>query len=159
MPEQLGVDRWSAIVGAWQRYRSALCIIDAGSALTIDLLSSKGQHFGGIILPGLGLMQSVLIKDTSDISYFFDQSSSFSSSNDWYGKSTASAVSKGCLFSITKTIESAVNKFSESVEKPKIVMTGGDAHLLLDNLPIKVEHLPFLVLEGLSLLSNKGIEN
>ena len=52
VPEGLGVDRWLCLLGAAARMPQDLVIIDAGSALTIDLLRADGQHLGGAILPG-----------------------------------------------------------------------------------------------------------
>ena len=55
-PLQLGVDRWLAIVAAYQQFPEALLVIDAGTAITMDLVDAQGQHLGGYILPGLQLM-------------------------------------------------------------------------------------------------------
>ena len=57
--EQLGADRWAAIVGAWQLRRRALCVVDAGTAVTIDLVAASGRHQGGVIVPGLDLMRFI----------------------------------------------------------------------------------------------------
>ena len=54
--EQLGADRWAAIVGAWNHYRKDVCVVDAGTAVTIDLVQADGRHQGGFILPGARLM-------------------------------------------------------------------------------------------------------
>ena len=43
---QLGADRWAAIVGAWQLYHRPVCIIDAGTAVTIDAVAQDGCHQG-----------------------------------------------------------------------------------------------------------------
>ena len=43
-PERMGVDRWLAMLAARQRARERACVVDAGSALTIDLISASGQH-------------------------------------------------------------------------------------------------------------------
>jgi type III pantothenate kinase len=52
-PERLGVDRWLALIGAAGITRQNCFVIDAGSAITIDLLGSDGRHLGGAILPGV----------------------------------------------------------------------------------------------------------
>jgi type III pantothenate kinase len=51
-PEKLGVDRWLALVGATDFAPVDKLIVDAGSAITIDLLTKDGIHLGGAILPG-----------------------------------------------------------------------------------------------------------
>ncbi len=63
-PARMGVDRWLAMLGARERERGKLCVIDAGSALTIDIVSAAGQHEGGYIIPGAALMERALLLDT-----------------------------------------------------------------------------------------------
>ena len=57
--EQMGIDRWLSMVACWERYQSSLCIVSCGTALTIDLVDSNGNHLGGYILPGIDLMQKL----------------------------------------------------------------------------------------------------
>jgi len=65
-PWRLGADRWVAMLGARARHPGrALCIVDVGTALTIDLLDSAGQHRGGLITPGPALMVESLLRDTA----------------------------------------------------------------------------------------------
>ncbi len=52
-PGRLGIDRWLALLGAWRNRQRDAFIIDAGSAITLDLLSRRHGHLGGAILPGL----------------------------------------------------------------------------------------------------------
>jgi type III pantothenate kinase len=52
-PERLGVDRWLALIAARQLVNGDCIVIDAGSAITVDLLSADGRHLGGAILPGI----------------------------------------------------------------------------------------------------------
>jgi len=67
-PWRLGVDRWVALIGARQLFPdSALCVIDVGTALTVDLLDERGRHRGGAIIPGPALMAASLIRQTAGI--------------------------------------------------------------------------------------------
>ena len=66
-PAQLGVDRWLAVIGAFHRHRDACCVVDAGTALTIDGVDATGQHLGGFIVPGPRLMVESLLTGTSDL--------------------------------------------------------------------------------------------
>ena len=52
-PETLGIDRWLAVVAAYQRYLGPVLVVDAGSAITIDLIGPQGVHLGGYISPCL----------------------------------------------------------------------------------------------------------
>ena len=150
--EQLGADRWAAIVGAWQLRRRALCIVDAGTAVTIDLIAGSGRHQGGVIVPGLDLMRSSLLRDTSDIDAFARQSSG-QLPDGWLGKDTRSAVERGVLLMLCATIDRTVSSMAENNAPPHIMLTGGDAPLVGPLLSYPVEQYPLLVLEGLRRLA------
>ncbi|MCW8919277.1 MAG: type III pantothenate kinase [Gammaproteobacteria bacterium] len=59
-PLSLGVDRWAAMIGAYQLVAAALLVIDCGTACTADIVDSDGRHLGGAIMPGLQLMRQSL---------------------------------------------------------------------------------------------------
>lgn len=60
-PAQLGSDRWAALIAARHQIRTACLVVDCGTATTIDALSAEGEFLGGLILPGLNMMQRSLI--------------------------------------------------------------------------------------------------
>ena len=60
LPEQMGVDRWLALVAGYLKYGESCCIVDCGSAITVDVVNSSGSHEGGYILPGMRLMKKSL---------------------------------------------------------------------------------------------------
>jgi type III pantothenate kinase len=64
-PQQLGVDRWMALLAARNRSQDACLIVSAGTAMTVDALAADGQFLGGIIVPGIGLMQQALQQGTA----------------------------------------------------------------------------------------------
>lgn len=66
-PSDLGVDRWLAMVAARSLLMTDFCLIDAGTALTIDVVDRSGQHQGGMILPGMQLMAEALNENTANI--------------------------------------------------------------------------------------------
>src|SRR5258708_13402099 len=66
-PSLLGADRWLGLIGAWTMARTALCVVDAGTAVKVDSVDSKGQHLGGLIAPGIHMMREALMSNTSDI--------------------------------------------------------------------------------------------
>lgn len=148
--EQLGVDRWAAIVGAWEHFRTNVCVVDVGTAVTVDMVAANGQHRGGIILPGLALMAESLNRDTSDIEGFANNSQGIIPGDDWFGRDTLSAVQRGALFALRSVICQAV---AQEGDKPLVVMTGGDAEALLPLTGHEAELMPALVLEGLRYLA------
>ena len=155
---QLGADRWAAIVGAWQLYHRPVCIIDAGTAVTIDAVAQDGCHQGGIILPGLALMYASLNSDTSDIVGFVKQSDGPLAGNEWFGTDTRSAVERGVLFMLSAAINRAITEISKTGDMPVIILTGGDAEIIGPLIAQPVEYHPLLVLEGLHHLAAGSLD-
>jgi type III pantothenate kinase len=153
--EQLGADRWAAIIGAWEACRERVCVVDAGTAVTIDLVEADGRHRGGIILPGLQLMVAALNRDTSDIEGFANSSRGPVEGDDWFGLDTLSAVQRGARFALRAAINSAAGANGD--EPLRLVITGGDAAKLLPLGGREVEHRPALVLEGLGYIADASV--
>ena len=139
---ELGVDRWLAILASFQRRAGPTVVIDAGSALTIDFVDDSGKHKGGYIAPGISMMRDSLLKSTEGIS----ACATAIGDPRVPGSDTGEAVSKGCFLSATSLIKYLIKDQASS-----LVLTGGDAELLLQyftGAPVYVEDL---VLEGLSV--------
>jgi len=143
---QLGADRWVAMIGAIAEFEGALCVVDAGTAVTIDLIRSDGQHKGGLILPGLSLMRDSLYADTGDIEQFSEFPESDALGELGYG--TEAAVRLGSLAAIVGAIGRVMSL--GDAKSATLVLTGGDAMSLMPLLegyaPV---HVPSLLLNGL----------
>ncbi|MBT8421714.1 MAG: type III pantothenate kinase [Gammaproteobacteria bacterium] len=148
--QQLGADRWAAVVGAWHELRSDALVVDAGTAVTIDLLRADGRHQGGLILPGLHLAEQVLGVSTADIANFAAEAPG-PGKPDWFGCATAEAVQRGARFSLCAAIDRAVAEFPSGA-MPPVLLTGGDAAALQPGLRSRSELRPLLVLEGVKHL-------
>jgi type III pantothenate kinase len=149
-PRSLGADRWFAMLGARAEFGGALCVVDAGTAVTIDAIDPSGQHLGGQIIPGLRLLATALATDTSDIGKTRRQSISFDSPADLFGRSTAAAVACGSVNAICGAVERAAGALRQMSLEPRVVLTGGDASRILPGLAGVTEHRPHLVLQGLA---------
>lgn len=146
-PEALGVDRWLAVVAAFNHFRRPCVVVDAGSALTVDLVNGEGQHLGGYIVPGLGMMRQALFEGTSQVKVDALAKASIAP-----GCSTNEAVTNGSLFMIQSMIESAVESFNAEADAVQVVITGGDGDYLIKVLDENACYLPELVLDGLALV-------
>jgi len=170
-PSQLGVDRWLAICAAFDRYRAPVCVVDTGTATTIDVVDAGGQHLGGLILPGLTLMQSALFGNTGDLARLFpgsDPTRRPAPDGIALGRDTAAAIRGGALQSTACLVGACLNHLRDSApsgaQPGLLVLTGGGAPLLGaevqrlagvlggSGLPgFRLEHRPQLVLDGLAL--------
>ena len=151
---QLGVDRWAAIVGAYTHFGSAVCVVDTGTAVTVDLVDDGGQHLGGLIVPGLTVMRESLEQDTGNIKRFSKKSVEQAAATGFPGRDTASAVRQGTMTALVALIDFCVVALKTDADtEAELVLTGGDAPDLLAALNRPAVHKPLLVLEGLKELS------
>ncbi|WP_111643388.1 type III pantothenate kinase [Marinimicrobium alkaliphilum] len=147
-PGALGVDRWLALLAARAQYAGELLVIDAGSALTLDLLSADGTHRGGYIAPGLERMRTSLWQGTEAVRVL---APSWSEVPLTPGRDTAGCVHSALLQAALGLIE-RVSRQTVNITgvSPGCVLTGGDADVLARHLP-EALRCPELVLDGLIL--------
>lgn len=155
-PRRLGVDRWVAMIGAWSELEAACIIVDAGTAVTIDVLDDAGQHLGGQILPGAALMATALSGSTSDIPNVEPRAAAQSGGMRMFATSTSRAVEQGAINAVVGAVERAAWTLDENGHEVTIVLTGGDASRILKSLDEEALHRPHLVLQGLArILENR----
>lgn len=148
--ERLGLDRWLAVVGAYDLARGACLVLDLGTAVTSDFVAPQGQHLGGFICPGVPLMLSQLRTHTRRIRYNHDAAEQ---ALDCLapGRSTAEAVERGCSLMLQGFVKTQLelaraywgNEFT-------VFLTGGDASQVEDLVP-DARVLSDLVFVGLAI--------
>jgi len=149
-PRQFGVDRWVAMIGARAEFKTALCVVDAGTAITIDAIDKSGQHLGGMIVPGVDLIDNGFLKNALDMQQRRRTVRAPSGDLGIFATNTQSAVYNGALSAACGAIEHAIRALRTAGLRPKIVLTGGDASRILKQIEGKFIHRPHLVLQGLS---------
>lgn len=147
---KLGVDRWVAMIAGYNRCRGSVLVLDAGSALTVDLVAANGKHLGGYITPGIQLMKSSLLAETDGVQFDLHHHSSGTA----FGADTANAVHAGVVAAQVGAIIVAIEEAGRQVSTDfAILLTGGDANVVYTNLPAsisaRVTLVPELVLDGL----------
>jgi type III pantothenate kinase len=158
-PEQLGVDRWVALIAARARYPNQSCIVvDAGTAITVDLVDASGQHRGGVILPGAKSMFDTLDRAEQLFPGTDRNLHELAKSAHGLTRNTQDAMLAGIIFAmqggVSSVIEQQIKQIKAKIETTPIILTGGDSTMLkLDSLHTIL--VPDLVLEGLQLLNEK----
>lgn len=150
--QQLGIDRWVAMVAAWHRYQGAQCVVDAGSAVTIDVIDGNGMHLGGVIIPGDNLTIQNLTKHSNGINHTAQQGSD---QLPVLGRSTRECLLAGGHGTVIDVIE-RVMTYARSVLKDdeiRCLVTGGTAEELLPSLPEHTRYYPNLVMEGMMIMA------
>lgn len=146
--ETLGFDRLAAVAGATAYYpETPLLVVDAGTALTLDICDHDGNFLGGNIAPGV----TMRLKSLHDYTHRLP----LVDKNGWlpaFGDDTESAIRSGCIGGTIAQIAETFVKASSLYSVTKIVVTGGDANLLFPLLvdrELPVVHEPHLVDRGL----------
>ena len=145
-PARMGVDRWLAMLGARGRHSGRLCVVDAGSALTIDLVSAAGEHEGGYIIPGPALMERALLLDTDRVRFAEDADYTLAP-----GTSTAEAVRHGIALAQAGAVSMALEQLTGSA--PALLFCGGGGETLMQLLDRGGQWAPELVFEGLEVMA------
>lgn len=161
-PAQLGVDRWCSALAIWRGYQQAALVVSAGTALTIDgvrpcHVSDRGEFLGGSIQPGLQLMWQSLQQGAAQLEHHLPTGMTHAPV-PLFAQDSQQAMWQGCLHAMAGAIALQYARFARTCETaPLLVLTGGDAALLLDRLPDvpagKIVYAEDLVLQGVAVMA------
>ncbi|MFN4062582.1 type III pantothenate kinase [Azoarcus communis] len=142
---QLGADRWAAAIGARHHHPHPCIVVMAGTATTVDLIDGEGCFHGGIILPGVELMQRALASNTAQLTL---RAGRF----DATPKCTADAIFSGCVQAQAGAVE---RMFAQISGQPgaRCLISGGAADAFCSLLSIPKRKIDNLVLDGLACIA------
>jgi type III pantothenate kinase len=151
-PAQLGCDRFAAAIGAHALFpERALLVATCGTATTLDAVAADGTFVGGMILPGLGLMATMLAKNTAqlpEVALHTDDLHPFADN-------TEAAIVSGCLAAQAGAIERAYAALAANYpgSMTSCILAGGAADLIAPHLKTSYERVDNLVLIGLQTVA------
>ena len=149
-PERLGIDRWMALIAASELVDGDVVIIDAGSAMTLDLLRADGKHLGGAILPGINTSQDVFKRIFEHID--FDHPVIAETTEP--GCSTEEAIHINYSHNSIELLPGLVNRWTRYFDnEATILLTGGDAVEVQSLLQKPARIVPDLVFLGMARLA------
>jgi type III pantothenate kinase len=146
-PETLGPDRLAGVAGAFLHFPGEeILIIDAGTAITYDLLSGN-TYKGGTISPGLTLRFRALHKFTAKLPL-----ETVSEEYTLPGKNTSDAIRGGVITGVIYEINEYIRTFKKEHKKLKVIITGGDSQFLKEKIRYRTISMPDLVMDGLNYI-------
>ena len=150
-PWRLGVDRFVAAIGAHHLASGQpVCVVNIGTAMTIDLVDGRGRHLGGAIVPGPQLMVNSLLAKTQGI-----QRRARGGARDrgsLFARTTRSAIGQGALYAAAATIDRSVEEARLQLgTRPLILLTGGGSAAVKPLVQNTCVSVPELVLHGLAV--------
>ena len=142
-PEQLGPDRWAALIAARALQPGPCLVVNAGTATTVDALSADGEFLGGLILPGIELMRFVLHEHTGRLPI---QEGAFRD----LPRNTLDAIESGCRHAQAGAVE---RMFRATGGNGLCLVSGGGGESLMELLGVPSRYVENLVLEGLARIA------
>ncbi len=142
-PTQLGADRWCALIAAHHVHKGDAIVVMAGTAMTVDALTQEGEFLGGVIVPGLALMQDSLRARTAQLR---PETGVFKP----FPTNTQDAIHGGMIqASIGAIMQMRAAMQQAGHANPVCIISGGGAVWLVPHLDQPVVRVENLVLEGL----------
>ena len=151
-PLEVGADRITAAVAAFEKYGGPVIILDFGTATTFDAVSAKGEYLGGAIAPGIQISAEALYLKTAKLPRI-----ELRKPKRAIGRTTVSSMQSGLYFGyiglVTKTIEEIRKELGP---KARVVATGGYGGQVASELAEIDAYEPDLVLEGLRIIHDRN---
>jgi type III pantothenate kinase len=155
-PRSIGADRLANAAAVSALYGHPAIVVDFGTAVTFDVVSSGGDYVGGVIAPGLEAMTSFLYQRTALLPKL-----TLREPKSAIGKTTRDAMMSGAVLGYRGLVREILLRLTAENfprKKPRLIATGGYAHLIARKLPeIEAVHQN-LTLEGLRIIANRNIE-
>jgi type III pantothenate kinase len=150
-PWRLGVDRFVGAVGAHHLASGQpVCVVNVGTAMTIDLVDGSGRHHGGAIVPGPALMVDSLLTQTNGIRR--RATGGPSGITSLFARTTRTAIGQGALYAAAAVIDRAIEEARGKLgSKPLVLLTGGGSGAIKPLIRNTAVSLPDLVLHGLAV--------
>ena len=153
-PDTLGKDRLAAVVGAYSLFPGQAClVVDAGTCITYDLLSSEGAYLGGNIAPGIAMRLKAMHAFTARLP-LVEQGPM----GNWVGDSTETALRNGGQLGALLEAEGYLSYCRSRFGALRAIFTGGDADFFVKNLKSEIFVNHNLVLIGLDQILNYNVK-
>jgi type III pantothenate kinase len=150
-PWRLGVDRFVAAIGAHHLAAGKpVCVVNVGTAITIDLVDASGEHRGGAIVPGPALMVDSLLRQTNGIRR--RATGGPSGTTGIFARTTRAAVTQGARYAAAAVIDRALEEARQELKTaPLALLTGGGSAAVKPLIRSACVRVPDLVLHGLAV--------
>lgn len=152
-PKEVGADRIVNSVAAYEKYGTALIVVDFGTATTFDYVSGEGSYLGGAIAPGVLISCEALFREASKL----PRVEIFTRPKTVIAKDTINSMNAGIIYGYAGLVDGIVTRMKEeSGENPKVLATGGLAPVIF-GIAKTIDHVEeFLTLHGLIILFQRN---
>lgn len=146
-PAKTGVDRVLITAAAYEQLGKACVVVDAGTAITINLCNNEGVLVGGAIAPGATAMFESMHARTAGLPL-----AAFEAAVTPFGRDTVDAMRHGVTHALRGLVQTMAERWAEQMGTwPEVIATGGDAPALFSDWEIVHAISPDLLMYGLGL--------
>ena len=150
-PQELGADRLCDAVAAHRKYGGPCVVIDFGTAVTWEVVSSAGEYLGGAIAPGPGLTVEALSSHTAKLPHV-----ALAPPERVIGKGTVDSIQSGVFYGYLGLVDGVTRRILAEIGSAPVIATGGFAATIAAHSET-IEYVDEeLTLEGLALLWSKN---
>lgn len=147
-PKTLGVDRMALVGAAVHQIPNAnVLIIDVGTCITYDFITSDNEYLGGAISPGIRLRYQSLHNLTANLPLLDTEIP-----KAIIGDSTSSAIHSGVINGVLKEIDGIIEEYQKKYPDLTVILTGGDTNFLSNQLKNSIFANSNFLLEGLNYI-------
>lgn len=152
-PKEVGADRIVNAVGAYEKYKTGLVVVDFGTATTFDCVSQEGAWIGGAIAPGVIISCEALFQKASKL----PRVEIFAKPKNVIAKDTMSSMNSGIIYGYSGLVDGIIRRIIKEIGYDMtIVATGGLAYIIYD-VAETIDHVEeFLTLEGLMAIFKRN---
>ena len=152
-PKEVGADRIVNAVAAYDKYRTALVVVDFGTATTFDYVSQEGAYMGGAIAPGILISCEALFQKASKL----PRVEIFARPKAVIAKDTISSMNVGIVYGYAGLVDGIVKRIKKEAGRDLIVIATGGLAPLMSEVAETINHIEeFLTLQGLMIIFKRN---
>ncbi|GAB4160004.1 MAG: type III pantothenate kinase [Winogradskyella sp.] len=147
-PKTLGVDRIALVSASVNQFPDQnVLVIDAGTCITYDFVTQRNEYLGGAISPGIRLRYESLHNLTANLPLLKKRQP-----ENIIGNSTKSSIHSGVVIGVVKEMDGVINQYKAEHQDLTVILTGGDANFLSNQLKNSIFANSNFLLEGLNYI-------
>jgi type III pantothenate kinase len=151
-PTELGADRLADSIAAYERYGGPCIVVDFGTATKFEVISERGEYLGGVIAPGLGLSAEALFSRAARLSRV-----DIKRPAKVIGTNTVAHLQSGLYYGYIGLVDGILDRIvAELGTQPRVIASGGLAHLMAEDSRYIREIDDMLTLDGLRILFERN---
>lgn len=151
-PKEVGSDRVVNTLAAYTLYGGPSIVVDIGTTMTFDVISSRGEFLGGAFTPGIEISFDALAARAAQL-----RKVEAAKPRSVIGRNTVECLQAGMYFGYAGLVDRIVDRMaSELGEVRAVIATGGLASVVLGECRTVTHHEPMITLMGLRMVFERN---